>query len=367
MSTGPRTAAGKAVSRSNALVHGLCASVLVPEDAKMVFHRTNDFFDTLRPQNDFHCWCVSEVSIVTLRIDRSERIDRRVRDKIAIRAETSWDDDKRLEAELLGEQLANRPAVVIERLKATPQGCEWLVGRWAMLAYEAESKGAWTPSQIQLAYDLLATPADFRDGQKPGVSVDLDGKVIDPGDDLAAVARREIAELKARIERIAGLDEANRALAMADLNDDHDPELKRVRRYEGTLHTQLRWYMKQLQETAPTREVPQWLKAKWIGQQAEVKAVREAETKQKEELAYRAPAAKLPEAEPVAEPKPDWYNPRPYSERLGAPFELEPHEIPPIGQKPDFDAILAARASKKRKKVEDLREDRRPKVRRLLG
>jgi hypothetical protein len=65
------------------------------------------------------------------------------------------------------------------------------------------------------------------------------------------------------------------------------------------------------------------------------------------------------EAQPIAEDQ--------NSERLGAPFELEPHEIPPIGQKPDFDAILAARASKKRKKVEDLREDRRTKVRRLLA
>jgi hypothetical protein len=154
----------------------------MPEDASIITGRAKDYFDTLRPQNHFHCWLVSEISLVTWRIDRSERIERRVRDKIAIKAEFCWDDDKRLEAELLGEQLANRPAVVIEQLRKTPQGCEWLMARWAMLAYVADKpEGKWTPSQVQLALDLLATPEDFRERHNPGISIDFRGKIIDPG------------------------------------------------------------------------------------------------------------------------------------------------------------------------------------------
>ena len=360
-STGPKTTSGKLASRANALAHALCASVCVAENARAVTGRAVQFFDTLRPQNDFHCWLVSEMSLTTWKIDRAERMDRRVRDKIAIKAELSWDDDKRLDAEMLGEQLANRPAIVVEKLKTTPQGCEWLMTRWALLAHAAESQGSWNPVQVQLAFDLLATPGDFREGRKPGVMVDLEGRVMDSGDDPAAVARREIEALKERLVKVAPLDEANQALAMADLNDDHDAELKRVRRYEGSLHSRLRWCTRQLQEQAPPREVPRWLKDKWLGTQDEYNdAIKELLAKQE--------AARLPEPEPVAEPTPDWVKkPTDRVDGIHAPFELEPHETPPLGVPADFEAILADRQVKKRRKVEDLREARRRQAKRLLA
>jgi hypothetical protein len=227
LSIGPRTEAGKNVSMANAITHGLCASQIVPEDAKEIRGRANDLFDALRPQNDWQCWIVGKVSLLTFQIDRCERMDRRTRDKIAIKAELSWDDDKGLAATMLGEQLGNRPAVVVDQLRRTPQGCEWLIGRWAMLAYWADhNKDGWTSEQQQLAFDLMATPGDFRVGIAPGIVIDSEGRVTDEGTDLAAVARRQIAKLKKRLEEVNGLDQANRALAMADLYDDHDPELK---------------------------------------------------------------------------------------------------------------------------------------------
>ena len=359
-STGPKTTTGKRASRANAITHALCASVCVPEDQKVVTGRAIQFFDTLRPQNDFHCWVVSEVSLITFKIDRAERMDRRVRDKIAIKAELSWDGDKRLEAEMLGEQLAVRPAIVVEKLKATPQGCEWLMARWAMLAYAAETKNSWTPAQEQLAFDLLGTPGDFREGHKPGVMIDLFGQVIDPGDKPAAVARREVEALTEQLARVAPLDEANQALAMVDLNDDHDPELKRVRRYEGSMHSRLRWCVRQLQEQGPPREVPRWLKDKWLGNQDEFAALTDLKAKME--------AARLAEPAPVAEPTPEWVKkPTDRVDGIHAPFELEPHEIPPLGQPADFEAILADRQAKKRKSVENLRDARRRQAERLLA
>ena len=351
LSTGPKPE-NRSKTRANALVHGLCSSVVNPEDASVVIDRARDFFDTLRPQNHFHCWLVTEIALLTFKIERAERMDRRTRDKVAIKAELSWDDDKRLEAELLGEQLANRPAVVVEQLRRTPQGCEWLMARWAMLAYSADDKKAWTAAQERLAFDLLATPGDFREGRKPGVAIDFQGHVTDPGTDPAAVARREIDALIGRMESVTGLDEANRALAMADLNDDHDAELKRVRRYEGTLHSRLRWCMRQLQEDAPPREVPRWLKQSWLGHQEEMKS---AEPK----------SAPLPEPVAVQEPAPEWAGQRARVDAIHAPFELEPDEVPPIGQRPDFAKILADRRAKKLKKAEDRRDARRRKAEKL--
>ena len=66
------------------------------------------------------------------------------------------------------------PEQVVEELRRTPQGCEWLIGRWAMLARAADAHKEWTPDQGQLAFDLLGTPFSFRKGHRPGESIDLD-------------------------------------------------------------------------------------------------------------------------------------------------------------------------------------------------
>ena len=379
LSTGPRTESGKRSSRANSLLHGLCASEPLPEDAAVVIGRTREFFDTLRPQNDFHCFLVGEVALITYKIERLERMDRRARDKIAIRAEFSWDDDRRLEAELLGEQLANRPAVVVEQLRRSPQGCEWLMGRWAMLAYTADKKTVWTPEQKNLAFNLMATPADFRSDNEPGVAIDFRGLVVDPGLDPAAVARREIDELMVKMESVNGLDQANRALAMADLYDDTDAELKRLRKYEGTLQSRLRWCMRQLQVAAPVCEVPRWLKQKWLGFNlpplgplglplpepvpllgSAIIEVRAAQAAKLEEVA-------LPQPTPVQEPAPEWATRKPRVEMHHAPFELEPDEIPPIGEKADFPRIKSERRLKQLKKVQGRRDAERRKAKKLLG
>jgi hypothetical protein len=252
-------------TRAISLTHGLYASTVVPEDAKSVRDRTEELYDALRPQNDWHCLLVSEIALLTLRLDRAGRMDRRFRDKIAIRAELSRNSNKRIEADLLGGQLGIRPAVV-EKLRATPQRYEWLMSRWAMLAYLADQGMAWTLEQEQVAFDLMGTPHDFRVGIKSGVSLDFRGKVVDEGNDPAALARHEIDALTERLEEVDGLDQADRALSIADLyDDDDDPELKRLRKQEGTLHSRLSGCLRQVKEEAPPRECPRWLKRKWLG------------------------------------------------------------------------------------------------------
>src|SRR5260370_12695982 len=94
-STGPKTEEGKQRSRANALKHGLCASVVVAEDAKLVQQRASDWFDALKPQNEYQSWMVDEIAIISLRIDRCERIERRAPDLRAIRAEPSSQHDRR--------------------------------------------------------------------------------------------------------------------------------------------------------------------------------------------------------------------------------------------------------------------------------
>ncbi len=348
-STGPKTPEGKARSRANALKHGLCASVCVPEDVELVQQRAYQWYYTLKPQTEYHAWLVDQITVISLRIDRGERIERRTRDRSALRAELGWDDDRRLDAEKLGAQLTRRPSEVAEALRRTPHGCEWLMARWAMLAHSADVHGEWTAEQTRLAFDLLGTPAEFRAG-RPGASLDFDGREVESADDPAAVARREIAALKDRREAVADLDEVDRALVEADLTDEADPELRKLRRYESALHGRLRWCLAQLQYVSPHIRphpdlTPSWARPVETEPEAEIKPEPKAETPAEPVKARRLEKWEMPDPHP--------------------PFNLEPHEGPLPGEKLDVVAVVAAREVKRLEKVEARREARRRKAEKL--
>ena len=346
-SKGPTTAEGKSRSRANSLKHGLCAVVVVAEDLALVQERSLYWFNAIKPQNEAQAWLVNRVAILSIRIDRGERMERRARDKKALRAELCWEDDRALEAKRLGAILATRPEEVVEELRRTPQGCEWLISRWSMLARAADLKKSWTPEQIRLAFDLLGTPTEFREGNKPGDLLDLDGRVIQPGDDPAAVARREIAELMERAEAASDLDEVNQALAISDLDDEHDPELKRIRRYETANYRRLRWCLDQVHFKSPDHRQPlQHLLRGWSLTPAPL---------------AEAPPHPLPEPEPVPEPEPYDFE----ANHFHPPFDLEPHEFPEPGKNADIPAIVAAREAKKLQKAANRREARRRRLKNL--
>ena len=340
-STGPRTPEGKARSRANALKHGLCSTVVVAEDAELVKRRTLDYFFALKPQNELQGWLVDQVAILSIRIDRCERIERRVRDKVSLRAELTWDDDRRHEAQILGSMIAKNPDTTVEALRRTPHGCEWLMGRWAMLAYVADAnEGCWTEEQTELAFDLLATPRAFRAGMKPGASINFDGRLDAPEVDLAAVARREIAALKEQRDVVGDLDEVERVLVESDLNNDSDPELRRLRRYESTMHRRMRWALAELNRKSPNQRTLPGLRPQWAD----------------DPIPTPKPEPKLPE-EVLAEAHP--------SGEFHPPFDLEPDEAPEPGQKADIPAILSSRREKQFRKAQARREARRRRIERL--
>jgi hypothetical protein len=214
--------------------------------------------------------------------------------------------------------------------------------RWAMLARIADlNDNVWTPDQTKLAFDMLCTPREFRDGLKPGESLDFDGRVVAEATSLAAVARREVAALKERREQVEELDEVNRYLAMADLTEDDNLELKRLRRHESTLHSRFRWYIAQIRYESPHTYPAEGLRAKWIGQH-----------------------------EPQPEPKPE---PKTADEiaaenhpanAIHPPFDIEIDELNVDGEV-DIPAILKSRREKKLAKAEARNQTKRRKVERL--
>jgi hypothetical protein len=341
LSTGPKTVEGKAKSRANALKHGLCSAIVVAEDLALVSQRSGEFFETLKPQNEVHVWMVDQAALCSVRIERCERIERRVRDKIALRAELTWDNDRRFEVEVTARSLAKDPSATVQALRGTLHGCEWMIGRWALLAHAGETQpNGWTDEQSKMAFDLLATPHAFREGRKPGVVLDDEGRVVEGPCDPAGFARSQIAGLKAARDLLADLDEVERVLACSDLTNEGDPELRRLRRYETGLHNRLRWAIKQVDVQSPYRCPDPSLRPSWVAQP-------EPELK--------------PEPKPADEIAAETWTP----EELHPPFDLEPDEIPPIGQNPDIPAIVKARREKRHNKNEAIRQKRRKNVEKL--
>ena len=238
-SSGPSSQAGKDRSRMNALKHSLCAEVVGLEKPEAVRERAGAIVGATgsSPPSGFHfgVYLFDQVGTLGLRIEHAQAMQEAARERSALRASLVWDDDRRLEATLLGGQLGGRarPDEVVEKLRRTPQGCDWLIARWALLAHAADVGRSWTPEQASLAFDLLGTAPEFREGCQPGA--DLDGSVVEP----AELARRQIADLKGRRELVRPLDGADRRDAEAGLADD--AEIRRLRRYEAALERRFRW------------------------------------------------------------------------------------------------------------------------------
>jgi hypothetical protein len=240
-------------SRAEALRRSLLAVEALPDEAQILQVRASQWPDSMQPLDGFQSWLVGHVAELSLRVDRCGRSERRLRDRASLRAEVCWGDDHRSQAEVIGGKLAARPAEAVDRLRRTAAGCDWLIRRWALLARAAD-QGPWTADQIRLAWDLLATPAEFRQGQ-PGEAIDDQGRVIHKADDPAAVARRQIAGLAERRDRLAGSEEVDRALVIAGQFDNACPEIRRLRRHEAALRRQIRWCLAQVRP-APTAPGP---------------------------------------------------------------------------------------------------------------
>ena len=321
-STGPRDTDK---TRGNALKDGLCATVLAQESPELIQEQVEALHFALRPQNKFQAGLIDLAAVDLVRIARCGRVERRARTRVAERAELTWDDDRRLDAEKLGATLAVRGAEVVEALRATPQGCEWLMARWAMLAHVADANDSWDAEQAAMAFELLGTPHAFRTSGPPGTALDFDGRVVGPDDGPAAVARRAVAELRERREAVAELDEAERQRAAGDYADS-DPEVRRARRYEATLHNRVRWVVAQVKAETPERERRFDLIPKWVPDRLA-------------ELAQAQDQAQTPEppqpAESIEEPADDASDPPPAG----------PAEAPPVERKrrPNLDKARARR------------------------
>jgi hypothetical protein len=247
-STGPNTFEGKLASRGNAITHGLTgAGVALPEDeANAVLDRRLAWGQTLGPRNEHESWLVEQAALESIRIDRCQDADRALRVRLADRARTCWDDDRRLAAEGLVDKITRRPALVRRQLEATSQGCDVLIERWTGLEKGIDAPESWTDTDRSRALDLLGIPAEGRAtsplGDTPSDLRDLVAREIDRLRALKSGSRDRLDADDARLAALGHEVEPDRALAL-------------VRRYESASRRRLEWALKQLKDLRGGRPI----------------------------------------------------------------------------------------------------------------
>ncbi len=158
LSTGPRTEAGKAASRGNALTHGLSGSgvVLPATDVEAVERLKGAFERELGPRGEVALGLVHRAAVLTARLDRCGRQEvAALADRIN-RAEADFDDGRLDEVDLLMAGLLDAPGPALRRLGRMPEGVDRLVEAWLGLRSDLDGpRPSWTPVHRAMAEALL--------------------------------------------------------------------------------------------------------------------------------------------------------------------------------------------------------------------
>ncbi len=155
-STGPKTDAGKASSRRNALKHGLRAEALAlpNEDPAAVAARADAWNDYYRPQSPAAHHMVNACVDATLLSDRCRTYHEAALAKQVRDADHAWEVEREEAVEALVEMLRTDPATATRGLARTGHGCRRLIGAWERLLKALDGDGCWTGPECEEAIRL---------------------------------------------------------------------------------------------------------------------------------------------------------------------------------------------------------------------
>ena len=216
-------------TRRAEIVATLLESVRVPEDADALQLCDQGTFQAFRPRNAWEDWLTQQAAVQMFRINRCERIERRLRYIQSLRAIDCWEADQRVAIDEFVKMLADDPGRAYANLHATVAGCDWLIDRWEELAERPVE--AWTEAQHAFARSIHPGKANAH--RQPGFAAEF------------------TAGLRKHREQVRTTDQALRAMAEADLSTEVSPQLKQVRRDRQAYQRQLNWCIKQLHRPQP--------------------------------------------------------------------------------------------------------------------
>ena len=252
LSTGPRTEAGKARSRANAVSHGLAAEH--PEiDAEAApsaafVERRAKWAAEVRPSGEVAGWALDGAVAASLRIDSCGRAMDDLVARTRQRAHLCWEEDRAVEAAEAFARLARNPILAARQLRTIPAGALLLIDAWVALGQALRSRD-WTEAEASRALDLLGFDHDLREGLTA-----IDPREGDPVAFRRALVSEEVEGLEELLETsLIPLEEGERIRAAAgDLALISKPG-KLLARYERDAW---RTYHKAMAEVANPSTVP---------------------------------------------------------------------------------------------------------------
>ena len=146
---GPVSAAGKRISRANAMKHGLRAKLLAlpTEDPAALQAREDSWNDYYQPQSPGAQHLVNRCAHATVLSDRVDRHENAMLSRQIHDAEAQWDRDQQTALDAARALLATNPLAATPVLMRTAAGCRHLLTRWDAFAAILEGGGSWTEAQ----------------------------------------------------------------------------------------------------------------------------------------------------------------------------------------------------------------------------
>ena len=135
LSTGPRSDAGKMISKFNNLKHGYRAQELIlpGEDPQELDDRIDLWIEELRPGTDAERYEVVNAVHATWRQDRSRRSEAAALSTLVEQAHEGFDDRKAAEAQGFVALLELDPAAALRGLRNSSCGLSWLISQFTLL------------------------------------------------------------------------------------------------------------------------------------------------------------------------------------------------------------------------------------------
>ena len=223
-------------SRGNRLASGLRSRLLFPEAMQqLIDERSLAFAVQVRPRTLLEWWLVTQIARGTVQSDLAA-------DQLLInislalgRVETRWADDRREQAEKLGQRLAKSPARIARELGRTKYGALYLIDQLTSLGESIASNGGLCDEQRDCLMDVLGVAPVFRNGCRK-VPAGSDG----PG--LAAVVEQEKARLSTKLERELNVrDQQEQDAARLGIVKRDDLETRKLNNYQGRADRRVKW------------------------------------------------------------------------------------------------------------------------------
>ena len=256
-SCGPRTAEGKAISRRNALKHGLTgAGIALPTDDEAEVARRFEALEAeMNPRSELARMLVGRVATLSLRMEHCVEHEAKCSAHRMRHAAGAFDDQRLAEVEKTLSWIATEPATHARRLRSTPEGIdrvmECLEKLKADLDHAEGARWDWTycetlhhlmghrrlevpVTRVRALTEAIAGNFKHLDSAEGAGLPDFDRQCWAAGA-LVKLIGEEIEELKALRE---GLDHETIALDRAEAPHramfDHSPASNLLRKYEAT-------------------------------------------------------------------------------------------------------------------------------------